>query len=115
MPRYRRPITARSVPSVGATRMTSKACRTNTSLFQSQVERVGLVRGGVRWATAFGCWRGRFPATGIIGCRCHGTRSCGRSYRRVSPRSHPALRSRFVTTPPHRTAVGSVDTAERAE
>jgi hypothetical protein len=25
MPRYRRPITARSVPSVGATRMTSKA------------------------------------------------------------------------------------------
>lgn len=48
---------------------------TNASLFEGQGECVGLVRRGVRWATALGCWRARFPAPGIVGSRAAGSRT----------------------------------------
>src|SRR5215472_17869976 len=45
---------------------------------EGQGERVGLVRRGVRWATAFGCWRARLPAAKIAGSRAAGSRTpCG--------------------------------------
>ena len=87
----------------------------NTPLFQGQGERVGLERSGVVSAAAPGCWRARFPGTGIVGSRAAGSRTPLRAQPRPrrwastgTPRpAHPLARDSSPTGKPSRSGLST--------